>query len=43
MSCGNVWTHYIVIQADSQFQALAVVENMFPYPEYNCSFVDYVN
>lgn len=43
LSGGKVWTHNIIIQANSQFQALAIVEEMFPYPEYECAFVGYVS
>ncbi len=36
---GRTWTHYIIIRANEKFDAFATIEDMFPSPTYEHTFI----
>ena len=38
-SSGKIWTHYITIKADNKLAAFAKIDQIFPEPEYEWSFI----
>lgn len=36
---GKIWTHYVIIRANEKLDAFAIIEQIFPTPEYERKFI----
>lgn len=36
---GKIWTHFILVRAAEKLDAFAIIEQIFPSPEYEHEFI----